>query len=111
LTYGKEQIELFNEVDANKDGELSYNEMMDAIGESKDADSFRVYTKTEKVNFLMNRYDTNKNGNLGFAEVKAFLIDIGYTYPSNNDIYWIISLIDTNRDSKISWNELFNGLK
>jgi Ca2+-binding EF-hand superfamily protein len=98
-------------LDTNYDGELSYNEMVDAMGESKNDDSYRVYTKTEKVNFLMNRYDTNKNGILGFTEVKAFLIDIGYSNPSNNDIYWIISLIDTNRDSKISWSELFNGLQ
>ena len=59
----------------------------------------------------MDRYDTNKNGTLGFTEVKNFLTDLGYYNPSNNDVYWIISLIDTNRDSKISWSELYNGLQ
>lgn len=111
LTYGKEELDTFDEVDTNDDGEISYNELVDAIGEPKERDSYRVYTKTEKVNFLMNRYDTNKSGTLNFAEVKALLIDLGYSNPPNSDINWIISLLDTNRDSKISWTELFNGLQ
>ncbi len=90
---------------------MSYEEVVDKFGEPKDAGSFRVYTKTEKVNFLMNSYDSNKDGFLGFYEVKALLNDLGYSNPTNNDVNWIISLIDTNRDSKISWIELYNGLQ
>ena len=59
----------------------------------------------------MNSYDSNKDGFLGFYEVKALLNDLGYSNPTNNDVNWIISLIDTNRDSKISWIELYNGLQ
>jgi len=73
--------------------------------------SLRVYSKTEKVNFLMNAYDTDKNGVLGFTEVKNLLIDLGYSNPASNDVYWFISLIDTNRDNKISWSELYNSLQ
>ena len=111
LTYGKEALDTFDEVDTNDDGEISYNELVDAIGEPKERDSYRVYTKTEKVNFLMSRFDTNKSGTLNFAEVRVFLIDLGYSNPPKSDINWIISLLDTNRDSKISWTELFNGLQ
>jgi len=111
LTYGKEELDTFDEVDTNDDGEISYNELVDAIGEPKERDSYRVYTKTEKVNFLMSRFDTNKSGTLNFAEVRVFLIDLGYSNPPKSDINWIISLLDTNRDSKISWTELFNGLQ
>jgi Ca2+-binding EF-hand superfamily protein len=73
--------------------------------------SLRVYTKTEKVNFLMNAYDTNKDGVLGFTEVKNLLVDLGYPNPANNDVYWFISLIDNNSDNKISWSELYNSLQ
>lgn len=59
----------------------------------------------------MNRYDSNRNGYLGFTEVKVFMIDIGYPNLSNNDVHWFISLLDTNRDSKIAWSELYNSLK
>ena len=59
----------------------------------------------------MNSYDFNKDGFLGFYEVKALLNDLGYSNPTNIDVNWIISLIDTNRDSKISWIELYNGLQ
>ena len=90
---------------------MSYDEIVDSIGEPKDVGSLRVYTKTEKVNFLMSSYDSNKDGFLGFYEVKALLIDLGYPNPSNNDVNWIISLIDTNRDSKISWTELYNSVQ
>ena len=75
------------------------------------AESLRVSTKTEKINFLMNSYDTNKNGVLGFAEIKNLLIDLGYSNPTSNEVYWFISLIDTNRDNKISWSELYNSLE
>jgi hypothetical protein len=95
-------------LDTNDDGELSYRELVAAISESKDVDSYRVYTISEKVNFLMNRYDTDKNGSLGYSEVKAFLVELGYLNPSFNDVNAIISLIDTNCDSKISWMELYN---
>lgn len=95
-------------MDTNDDGELSYRELVAAISDSKDAYSFKEYTTSEKVNFLMNRYDTDKNGSLGYAEVKAFLVELGYLNPSFNDVNAIISLIDTNRDSKISWMELYN---
>ncbi len=73
--------------------------------------SLRVYTKTEKVNALMNYYDTNKDGVLGFTEVKNLLVDLGYSTPTNNDVYWFISLIDNNRDNKLSWSELYNALQ
>ena len=59
----------------------------------------------------MNLYGTNKSGNLGFNEVKAFLVGIGYPNQPNNDVQWFISLLDANKDSKISWSELYNGLK
>ena len=88
-------------MDTNDDGELSYRELVAAISDSRDAYSYKVYTTSEKVNFLMNRYDTDKNGSLTYAEVKAFLEELGYLSPSFNDIISIISLIDTNRDSKI----------
>lgn len=118
-------------LDTDMDGKISKQELATLIESSQgdqfpsvslinkrqngaiDADpsQFRVYTKTEKVNFLFQRYDTNKSGFFGFNEVKAFLIDLGYSSPSNNDVNWIISMLDTNRDSKISWAELYNGLQ
>ena len=70
-----------------------------------------ISTKTEKVSYLMNLYDTNKSRNLGFNEFKTFLVGIGYPNKPNNDVQWFISLLDANKDSKISWSELYNGLK
>ena len=63
-----------------------------------------------KVRSLVNDYDTNHDGMFDFTEVKAFLKDLGYSNPSNNDVNWIISLMDINLDSKISESELLNGL-
>jgi len=74
---------------------LSYEELVDSVGEPKDAGSFRVYTKTEKVNYLMNSYDSNKDGFLDFYDVKALLTDIGFSNPTKDDVNWIISVIDT----------------
>jgi len=73
--------------------------------------SLRAITKTERVNFFMNAYDTNKDGVLGFTEVKNLLVDLGYFNPASNDVYWFISLIDNNRDNKVSWSELYNSLQ
>jgi Ca2+-binding EF-hand superfamily protein len=64
-------------LDTNKDGELSYSEMMYAIGEPQDSDSDKVKTNSEKAFFLMNHYDTERNGYLGFDELKALLADVG----------------------------------
>jgi Ca2+-binding EF-hand superfamily protein len=102
-------------LDTNQDGLISKAELT-ALADQNQSNQFptgslRVYTKTEKVNFLMNRYDTNKNGNLGFTEVRVLLADLGYSNPTNNEVYWLISLLDTNRDNKISWSELYNGLQ
>ena len=59
----------------------------------------------------MSLYDTNNDGVLTVSEVKNLLVDLGYSNPSSNDAYWLISLIDTNRDNKISWSELYNALQ
>jgi Ca2+-binding EF-hand superfamily protein len=70
-------MEFFNQLDTNKDGELSYNEMTNAFGEPQDTDLDKVKTKTEKAFFLMTHYDKERNGYLGFNEVKALLADVG----------------------------------
>ena len=75
-------------LDTNQDGLISKAELT-ALADQNQSNQFptgslRVYTKTEKVNFLMNRYDTNKNGNLGFTEVRVLLADLGYSNPTNN---------------------------
>ena len=76
-------------LDSDRDGELSKQELRNFIDTSSidsqipavtlinqrqngafDADpsEYRVYTKTEKVNFLFSRYDIDKNGVLTFGE-------------------------------------------
>ena len=100
--------ELFNDLDTNQDGELSYNEFLDGM---YDGGYYQIDSKVSKSQKLVNGYDTNNDKKLDFTEVKAFLIDIGYSNPSNNDVNWIISLLDTNLDSKISESEMLNGLQ
>ncbi len=104
-------------LDTNNDGLISKSELFDgtqnpqAKNSTNATLSLKVYTKTEKVNILMDTYDKNNDGVLSVSEVKNLLVDLGYSNPSSNDAYWLISLIDTNRDNKISWSELYNGLQ
>ena len=50
---------MFNQWDTDLDGELTYAEIVNGISHPDDKDiSIRDYAKTEKVNFLFDRYDT-----------------------------------------------------
>jgi Ca2+-binding EF-hand superfamily protein len=102
----------FKILDTNFDGLVSYQEILDAAEKYNKNSPFdlKQYSKVEKTNFLFNRYDTSKNGFLSAAEIKVFLIDIGYTNPSDKDVKWIVSLMDTNFDGKVTWNELYKSI-
>jgi Ca2+-binding EF-hand superfamily protein len=99
-TYGEDEINVFNFADTNKDGYLSYNECL-AIEVDDNLASFKEYTKSERVNFLFNRYDTDKNGVLDYPEVKELLAQLGLLNPTLNEVNAVIALYDVNRDSKI----------
>ena len=54
------------------------------------------YTKTEKTNYIFQRYDSNRNGFLSNIEFKAIMMDAGFPDISDKDVNWIVSAMDSN---------------
>ena len=66
-----------------------------------------LYTRTEKTNLIFQYYDSNRDGYLSQYEVKKMLSD-AYGYATDSDAQWFISQLDSNRDSKLGWYEIYN---
>ena len=58
----------------------------------------------------MIKYDKDRDGFLGFEEVKKLLND-ALGYANDEDTEWFISELDLNGDQKLSWYELRNAVQ
>lgn len=67
-------------------------------------------TKDDTTSQIMLKYDQDRDGFLGFEEVKKLLND-ALGYANDEDTEWFISQLDLNGDQKLSWYELRDAVQ
>ena len=67
-------------------------------------------TKDDTTSQIMLKYDQDRDGFLGFEEVKKLLYD-ALGYANDEDTEWFISQLDLNGDQKLSWYELRDAVQ
>ena len=104
-----EQVErlknIFEFLDINQDGELTYDEMREAITKVFPDN----YMNEEKINYIIDKMDENKDGVISYEEFLRVTIDEKILLEKNN-LKMAFDKFDTNKDGKLSKEELTNIL-
>ena len=104
-----EQVEklknIFEFLDINQDGELTYDEIREAIMKIFPDD----YMNEEKINYIIDKMDENKDGVISYEEFLRITIDEKILLGKNN-LKMAFDKFDTNKDGKLSKEELINIL-
>jgi calcium-dependent protein kinase len=104
-----EQVEklknIFEFLDINQDGELTYNEIKEAILKIFPDE----YMNEEKINYIIDKMDENKDGVISYEEFLRVTIDEKVLLEKSN-LKMAFDKFDTNKDGKLSKEELANIL-
>ena len=104
-----EQVEklknIFEFLDINQDGELTYKEIKDAIVKIFPDE----YMNEEKINCIIDKMDENKDGVISYEEFLRVTIDEKILLEKSN-LKMAFDKFDTNKDGKLSKEELANIL-
>ena len=104
-----EQVEklknIFEFLDINQDGELTYDEIREAIKKVFPDQ----YMTEEKINYILDKMDENKDGVISYEEFLRVTIDERILLEKNN-LKMAFDKFDTNKDGKLSKEELANIL-
>ena len=104
-----EQVEklknIFEFLDINKDGELTHNEIKEAILKIFPGD----YMTEEKINYIIDKMDENNDGVISYEEFLRVTIDENILLEKNN-LKFAFDKFDLNKDGKLSKEELLNIL-
>ena len=104
-----EQVEklknIFEFLDINKDGELSYSEISKAILQIFPDE----YMTEEKIQYIIDKMDENKDGVISYEEFLRVTIDEKILLEKNN-LKLAFDKFDLNKDGKLSKEELLNIL-
>jgi calcium-dependent protein kinase len=104
-----EQIEklknIFEFLDIDKDGELTYSEIKKAILKIFPDE----YMTEEKINYIIDKMDENKDGVISYEEFLRVTIDEKILLEKNN-LKMAFDKFDLNKDGKLSKEELLNIL-
>ena len=104
-----EQVEklknIFEFLDINKDGELTHNEIREAILKIFPGD----YMTEEKINYIIDKMDENNDGVISYEEFLRVTIDENILLEKNN-LKFAFDKFDLNKDGKLSKEELLNIL-
>ena len=104
-----EQVEklknIFEFLDINQDGELTYNEIKEAILKIFPDE----YMNEEKINYIIDKMDENKDGVISYEEFLRVTIDEKILLEKSN-LKMAFDKFDTNKDGKLSKEELANIL-
>ncbi len=95
----KELQVLLNQMDANKSGEIDFNEFKAVIAEKY----FRGHDIKE-LEVAFKKYDSDGNGFITTDELQITLSNLGRCM-SRNEIKSMMQLLDINHDGKISFQE------
>ena len=104
-----EQVEklknIFEFLDINKDGELTHNEIREAILKIFPGE----YMTEEKINYIIDKMDENNDGVISYEEFLRVTIDENILLEKNN-LKFAFDKFDLNKDGKLSKEELLNIL-
>ena len=104
-----EQVEkmknIFDFLDIDKDGELTYSEIKKAILKIFPAE----YMTEEKINYIIDKMDENKDGVVSYEEFLRVTLDENVILGRNN-LKMAFDKFDLNKDGKLSKEELVNIL-
>ena len=100
----------FKILDKNQDGGISREEFLTFLASQETSGLLALQTKDEKTDQIILKYDQDRNGSLGFDEVKKLLND-ALGYANDEDTEWFISQLDLNGDQKLSWYELRDAVQ
>ena len=104
-----EQVEklknIFEFLDINKDGELTYAEIKEAILKIFPDE----YMTEEKINYIIDKMDENKDGVISYEEFLRVTIDEKILLEKSN-LKMAFDKFDLNKDGKLSKEELVNIL-
>lgn len=101
---------VFAYMDTDMDQQLSWAECL-AFAQANPSErrsALSLATKDEQCNLLMSTFDANNDGFLSYSEVSQLLT---FAYGSAQDIEWFMSVVDTNRDGKVSRSELYAAMQ
>ena len=104
-----EQVEkmknIFDFLDIDKDGELTYAEIKKAILKIFPAE----YMSEENINYIIDKMDENKDGVVSYEEFLRVTLDENVILGRNN-LKMAFDKFDVNKDGKLSKEELLNIL-
>jgi len=100
----------FKILDKNQDGGISREEFLNFLASQETSGLLALKTKDETTSQIMLKYDQDRDGFLGFEEVKKLLND-ALGYANDEDTEWFISQLDLNGDQKLSWYELRDAVQ
>ena len=96
---------IFDFLDIDKDGELTYEEIKEAILKIFPPD----YMTEEKINYIIDKMDENKDGVVSYEEFLRVTLDEDIILGRNN-LKMAFDKFDLNKDGKLSKEELINIL-
>ena len=98
---GNELVNMFNEMDVDKNGLINYTEFVSALLD------YEKYIKNEQLLECFKSYDTDKSGAISFEEFCDMI------KPQNEqekkDLYILFKKIDLNNDGEIDFEEFVTG--
>ena len=98
---GNELVNMFNEMDVDKNGLINYTEFISALLD------YEKYIKNEQLLECFKSYDTDKSGAISFEEFCDMI------KPQNEqekkDLYILFKKIDLNNDGEIDFEEFVTG--
>ncbi len=95
----KELQALLNQMDANGNGKIDFNEFKAVMGKH----FFGGHSKTD-LEDAFKRYDSDGNGFLSIDEVQSAMANIG-RQMNRLEVRSMIQSLDSNHDGKISFDE------
>eukprot|EP00833_Pecoramyces_ruminatium_P013767 jgi/Orpsp1_1/1187799/evm.model.d7180000060269.1 len=101
--YSYEEKELFEKLDSNNDGQISFNEFIDYLSDIYDGDLSKHFTPVILPKEIFYKYDTEKTGKISVDQFKSLAYDLGY-YPSDGETKFAVRQIDKDGDGYISYD-------
>ena len=94
-------VDLFNEMDVDKNGLINYTEFISALMD------YKKYIKKDNLIECFKNYDADKSGKISFQEFSEIIKS--QNDNDKKDIYDLFKKLDENNDGEIDFEEFVNG--